>query len=193
MENILFINACVRPNSRTHLLVTQILSQMEGTVEEVELEKVGIVPLDAASLQKRDRYVMERDFTDPMFQFAKQFAMADKIVIGAPYWDLSFPSTVRVYLEAVTVNGLSFEYTSEGCPRGLCKAKKIIYVTTAGGAITELNLGFDFVKALAKTFYGIPEILFFKAENLDVKGADVEKIMEKAIGEIRDSRKLFNQ
>lgn len=193
MKNILFINACVRPKSRTHLLATQIISQMEGTVEEVNLEKVEIAPLNAASIQKRDMYIQKKDFTAPMFQFAKQFAMADEIVIGAPYWDLSFPSTIRVYFEAITVNGLSFGYTSEGCPKGLCKAKKIIYVTTAGGSIAELNLGFDYVKALAKNFYGIPEILCFKAENLDVKGADVEKIMEKAIDEIRDSRELFNQ
>lgn len=193
MEKILFINACVRPESRTRLLVSSILSQMDGSVEELNLEQAGIMPLNWESLKERDTYVENKDFTAPMFQYAKQFISADKIVIGAPYWDLSFPSTIRVYFEAVTINGLSFKYTPDGCPAGLCKAKKLIYATTAGGTIGDLNLGFDYVKALAQVFYGIPEVLCFKAENLDIIGADVEQIMEKAIGEIRDSRQLLNQ
>lgn len=183
MKKILFVNACVRPESRTYRLAAQILSQMEGTVEEINLEKAGIAPLDLAGLQARDRYIQNNDFTDPMFQYAKQFAEADLIVMGAPYWDLSFPSTIRIYLEAITVTGLSFKYTPEGCPAGLCKAKKLIYVTTAGGAIGNLNLGYDYVKALDETFYGIPETICCKAEKLDIVGADVEKIMEKAMGE----------
>lgn len=193
MKKILFVNACVRPESRTYRLASQILDQMEGTVEELNLEKAGIAPLDLAGLQERDRHIQNKDFTAPMFQYAKQFALADTIVLGAPYWDLSFPSTVRIYLEAITVNGLTFKYTPEGCPVGLCKAKKLIYVTTAGGAIGDLNLGCDYVKALDDTFYGIAETICCKAENLDIIGADVEMIMEKAIDEIRNSRNSHKQ
>ncbi|MEG2720898.1 MAG: NAD(P)H-dependent oxidoreductase, partial [Oscillospiraceae bacterium] len=156
------------------------------------LEKAKIVPLNLESLQKRDVYVENKNFTDSMFQYAKQFMEADKIVIAAPYWDLSFPSAVRVYFEAVTISGLSFKYSPNGCAIGLCNAKKIIYVTTSGGAIKEFNFGFEYIKALAKTFYGIPEVLCFKAENLDIVGADVEKIMEKAGLEIKSSKELIN-
>lgn len=191
MEKILFINACVRPQSRTHLLAREVLSQMEGTEEEINLEKAGIEPLKLESLQERDKYCQNKDFTAPMFQYARQFVSADKIVIAAPYWDLSFPSAVRVYFEAVTVNGLSFCYTPEGYPRGLCKAKKLIYVTTAGGTIGEFDFGYDYIKGLAKTLFGIPEVVCFKAENLDIFGADVEKIMEKATGEVRDSKNIL--
>lgn len=193
MENIVFINACVRLESRTYALAKEIIKQLDGIVEEVNLEKEGIAPLNQNSLKERDIYVKKKDFSAPMLRYAKQFMEADKILIAAPYWDLSFPSTLRIYFEAITISGLSFTYTNAGNPKGLCNAKKLIYVTTAGGAIADMNLGYDYVKALAQTFYEIPEVLCFKVENLDIVGADVEKIMKKAIEEIHSNKKLFNE
>lgn len=192
MEKILFVNACVRPNSRTYILAKQLLSLIESppkeqamdsvvrTIEEVNLQQAALMPLDWERLQERDAYIQKKEFTAPIFQYARQFVEADEIVIAAPYWDLSFPSTLRIYFEAVTVTGLSFQYTPSGSTKGLCKAKRICYVTTAGGSIADYNLGYDYVKALAETFYGIPKVVCYQAQNLDVAGADVEKIMKEA-------------
>lgn len=187
MNKILFINACVRPNSRTKQLAECVLNRLNGSIEEVNLERENIQPLNWTSLQARDALVQAQDFSAPMFRYARQFAAANEIVIAAPYWDLAFPSSVKVYFEAVTVLGLTFRYTPEGIPAGLCQAKRILYVTTAGGPVNGLGMGYAYVKALAQTFYGIPEILGFKAENLDIVGADVAAILEKAKQEIARS------
>ena len=61
----------------------------------------------------------------------------------------------------------------------MCRAKRLIYVTTAGGIIYD-NFGFEYVKALAQKIYGIGEVLFFKAENLDIDGNDVNDILRRA-------------
>ena len=114
-----------------------------------------------------------------MFSNAKDFASSDIIVSAAPYWDLSFPAVVKNYLEKITVNGLTFAYGENGIPHGLCKAKKLIYVTTAGGPIF-YNFGFEYVKTLAQCFYGVSDVQLIKAEGLDVFGANVPKIMEDA-------------
>ena len=79
--------------------------------------------------------------------------------------------------EKITVNGLTFVYGENGIPYGLCKAKKLIYVTTSGGPIV-YNFGYDYVEALAKCFYGINEVQFVSAQGLDIYGADVTKILE---------------
>ena len=113
------------------------------------------------------------------FNLSKQFATSDVIVIAAPYWDLSFPAVLKNYLEQITVNGLTFRYGEKGIPEGLCKAKRLIYVTTSGGPIKQ-NFGYDYVVALAKGFYGIEDVQFVSAEGLDVYGADVGKIIEEA-------------
>ena len=180
MDQILFIDACPRPNSRTRELAQHVLSTLEGWVEEIRLYDETIPPLDLNGMTERDRAVREGDWDAPILRYAKQFAAADTVVVAAPYWDLLFPAVVRAYFEAVTVTGVTFRYTPEGFPEGMCRAKKLIYVTTAGGPIGGYNLGFDYVKALATLYYGIPEVKCFSAEFLDIIGADVPAILAKA-------------
>ena len=45
----------------------------------------------------------------------------------------------------------------------------------------------DNLKALAENFYGIKEVVSFKAMNLDIEGADVEAILSETIKEIENS------
>lgn len=180
MENILFISACVRPYSRTHELAKYVVDKLDGHVEKLHLYDEDIPPLDFASMQQRDDAVHGGNLSAPVLRYAQQFAQADTIVIAAPYWDLLFPAVVRTYLEAITITGVTFRYTPEGFPAGLCRAKKLIYITTAGGPIGEYNLGFDYVKALANLYFGIQDVICFSAEGLDIVGADVDALMNAA-------------
>ena len=72
----------------------------------------------------------------------------DVIVIGAPFWDLSFPAALKLYFENVTVSGITFEYSEKGRPVGKCNAKKLYYITTSGGYIGNNNFGVDYVKEI---------------------------------------------
>lgn len=166
MEKILFVNACVRENSRTLDIAKIVLEKLNNAYTEVNLQKTDLKPLNRESLDIREKLILQGDFSDTMFSLAKDFAAADKIVIAAPYWDLAFPALLKIYLEQITVSGITFRY-AKGVPQGLCRAKRLIYVTTAGGIIYD-NFGFEYVKALAQKIYGIGEVLFFKAENLDI-------------------------
>ena len=183
MEKILFINACVRPNSRTLELAKHVLSKLSGNVEEVKLYNEELMPLDLEEMELRDKSAKNKNFTNSVFDHAKQFANAGTIVIAAPYWDLMFPAVLKCYLENITVNGLTFAYGENGIPYGMCKAKKLIYITTSGGPII-YNFGFDYISALAKNFYGINDVQLVKAEGLDVYGANVSSIIEKAKNEL---------
>ena len=178
---ILFVNGCVRENSRTLELAQAVLAKEIDQIEEIRLYPDGPEGLDAEKLSLRDEVLANGNLDHPMLRWARQFAEADTIVIAAPYWDLAFPAKVRAYLEEVTVSGVTFRYGENGIPQGLCKANRLIYVTTAGGPIFEnFNFGFDYVKALAQGFYGIPDVSIVKTEGLDIWGADVEAIMDAA-------------
>lgn len=178
--SILFINACVRENSRTLVLAKNILSNMSGEVVEVNLNDENISPLNRELLRKRDGLVRGEGlgFDDPMLRYARQFANADEIVIAAPFWDLSFPALLKAYMEQITVAGITFEYIS-GRPHGLCKAKSLTYVTTSGGPIFA-DFGYEYVKALAKNFYGISQTKAYRAMNLDVNMISAEDVLTKA-------------
>ena len=84
----------------------------------------------------------EKNWDDPIFEYAKQMAQADEIVIGTPYWDLSFPAALKTYLEYCCVCDITFHYTNEGRPEGLCKSKTMTYITTSGGFIADKNYGY---------------------------------------------------
>ena len=115
-----------------------------------------------------------------MFKYAQQFANADIVLISAPYWDLSFPAILKTYIENINVNGITFSYSEKGYPVSLCKAKKLIYVTTSGGPIISDDFGFGYIKSLSENFYGINDINYIKAEGLDIWGANIQEILEKA-------------
>ena len=179
--DILFVNACVRKDSRTKYLAEKILERLDGTVTEVKPADETKPIVSERFISSRSEATMKGTFDDPVFAPARQFSRADIIVIAAPYWDLSFPAILKAYFEQVNVVGLTFEYTEEGFPRSLCRAKRLIYVTTAGGPIVSDEYGYGYVKALARNFYGIPDVCQVRAEGLDVIGADVEGILSKAL------------
>lgn len=182
--NILYINACVRKISRTNELAQFALSKLNGNIEEINLGCEKITPLYKEQLKLRDSLIKDKNYNHPMFKYAKQFASADVILISAPYWDLSFPAILKTYIENINVNGITFSYSEKGYPVSLCKAKKLIYITTSGGPIISDDFGFGYVKALAENFYGIKDINYIKAEGLDILGASIQEILEKAKKEI---------
>ena len=178
--NILYINACVRKDSRTNELAQYTLSKLQGEVVEISLNSEKIAPLYQDRLSLRDDLIKNKNFDHPIFKYAKQFAKSDTIVISAPYWDLSFPAILKTYIENINVNGITFSYSDKGYPMSLCKAKKLIYITTAGGPIISDEFGFGYIKSLAENFYGIKDIAYIKAEGLDIYGANIQEILEKA-------------
>ena len=181
---VLFINACVRDGSRTKRLADYLLSMLDEPVTEVRLVDEEFPTVNMCFLDKRDQLKECGDYSDPIFRWGKQFASADTIVIAAPYWDLSFPAVLKTYFEQINVLGVTFDYSEDGVPRGLCKAKKLYYITTSGGDFAPDEFGYGYVDALAKNYYGIQETKLIKATGLDLVGADPEVILKKCMDDI---------
>ncbi len=180
---ILYINGCVRKESRTHRIATAVLQKLGGVYTEVNPFKEHIVPVDEETLNRRIALLEQGEFSHPDFRYARQFAEADTIVMSAPYWDFSFPAAIKAYIEAVCVAGIVFRYTEDGYPVGLCRAKKLYYVTTAGGPYLP-DFSYNQIGALSAQYFGIPETELIVAENLDIDGVDADGIVNDIIREI---------
>ncbi len=159
------------------MLANSVLSRYTDEITELKLEKEGISPLTRETLEKRELLVANEEWGDEMFSYAKQFANADEIVIAAPFWDLGFPSLLKIYIEAITVSGITFRYNN-GRPQGLCKARKLTYVTTSGGPIFS-DYGYTYIKDLSQGFYGISDVECVRIENLDVECITPEEMLDK--------------
>jgi FMN-dependent NADH-azoreductase len=108
-------------------------------------------------------------------------SIKDEVVIAAPYWDMSFPSLLKLFIEQICVNRLTFGYSETGRPYGIVNMKNVVYVTTAGGSIGNANFGFDYIKGVFSSLFGIDDITFLSAEGVDIYGNDPELILLSAI------------
>ena len=180
---ILYIDTCVRSDSRTRRIASALLEEL-GEYEQIRLTDENLSALNEESLRIRTELIEKKRWDDPMLRYADQFANADEIVIAAPFWDYGFPALLKIYLENIYVTGLVSRYGEDGRPVGLCRAKKLWYVTTAGGPYLP-DFSYDYVSVLAKTAFGIPETELISAQMLDVDGFDAETIVEDTIGKLR--------
>ncbi len=185
---ILYVNSCVRSQSRTNQLAQMALknlSKSDGDIQEVNLQNERLQGLDWESLQERDKLIERGRFDDKFFSLPRQFAAADTIVVSAPYWDFLFPASLRTYFERVCVVGLTFSYDKDGRPVSLCRGKSLLYISTAGGMVGPKHMGYEYVKTIAKEFFGIKDSRLILAEGLDIQGADTKAIMSKAQAQIQ--------
>lgn len=192
MKKILYVDANVnRDTSRTERLAQALLERLDGsdvTIETLVLEdelKAGrLAALTGEESNRRMELSKAGDFSESLFKYAMQFAAADEIVFAAPYWDFSFPAMLKIYFELLCAQGVTFVYSPEGIPTGMCNAKRAYYVTTVGGYSGDWDYGFDQVKALCQLYFGIEDVKCFRAEGLDIITNDPKAIMDEAIKEL---------
>ena len=192
MRKILFVDGCVRGRERssTYQVARAFLEAFQKAnpqdqLEEVELLRQKPECFTGKEIELRDQLLREGRLDAPLFDLARQFAQADGILVAAPYWDLSFPALVKAYIENVSVCGITFGYGPEGQELGLCKAKKLLFVTTSGGAFPEeqrwlRGTGMDDWKALCWMF-GIPDFDFLWVQGLDLEGNDRQALLRQGM------------
>lgn len=174
---LLFIDCCIRDSkeSRTKQLCDYFLENLlrlhpEYEQETLVLKDEKFTPLLDEDIKERDFVMQSQDADHSMLRYARQFAKADRILIGAPYWDLSFPSILKVYIEHIFVNGITFGYDGPKAV-GRCRADKLMYLQTAGGFIDEDEPGTVYLKAVCEML-GITEFQRICAQGMDILEID---------------------
>lgn len=188
MKRVLFVDCLIRgEQSRTKIVADELLNNLnpEYEVTHLELVKENLKPLIGDYFNERQILLDNKQFDHPRFKYAHQFAQADLIIIAAPFWDLSFPALLKIYIENCSVDGITF-YADVNGLHGLCKAEKLIYLTSRGGIYGQSNLAQDisYLKCMQE-FFGIKEFDYIAADGMDVdeqtKIASLSQAKQKAI------------
>ncbi|WP_027387442.1 FMN-dependent NADH-azoreductase [Chryseobacterium gregarium] len=111
----------------------------------------------------------------------------DIIVIEAPMYNWSIPSTLKAYFDQIARAKITFEYTGQGfLPQGLLKDKKAYIVTSSGGIYSHGELQpYDFATNYVSFFLnllGIEVVKIFRVEGQAVFGP--EDAFQKAVDTI---------
>ena len=137
MPQLLFVDACVRgAESRSRMLAERFLSSYaaanpDAAIFRRDLMRDRLEPQYPEVLACRDALAAAGKLDDPLFADAWQFARADRIVLAAPFWELSVPAILKIYLERVSMRDITFGYEESGLV-GRCRAEKLLLVTTRG-------------------------------------------------------------
>ncbi|MDD3347779.1 NAD(P)H-dependent oxidoreductase [Oscillibacter sp.] len=195
---LLFVNACVSQrgeHSRTKALADAFLETFCAGHPEAEIETVtpaallALRPFDAEMVRERDALSGVGAFEAPLFDLARQFRGADRIVVAAPFWDLTFPSALRVYIEYICANGIAYHYDATGC-HGDCRAEKLVYLTSGGDVERAESLGVLYWRQLAAMF-GIGTFAHVFAGGLDLNPARTPALLEEAKTLARQAAEMF--
>ena len=143
MENVLFINACVRPDSRTRILAQEVLDCLGQPYTEVDLNREQYPAMDRQALELREDLRRTELRTHPRFAPAWQFARADIIVVAAPFWDLSFPGLLKNYIEYINVSAKIISSAADSILDPLYFSGTDNHLSTEGVAIhTQAVIGY---------------------------------------------------
>ena len=196
MKKVLFIDCCIRrEDSRSKQLADHFIAELQKTgkyeVETLCLMDENLSYFSEGFFLQRERLLAEGKLDHPRFRYAHQFAAADKIVIAAPFWDLSFPALLKVYIENLCVDSVTF-HTDEHGLHGLCKADHMVFLTARGAIYTDspMEQGSAYLQQMAG-FFGIEKYDCVAAEGLDSGVWPVEELMEKAKEKATEVAKTF--
>ncbi|QNR98802.1 NAD(P)H-dependent oxidoreductase [Stenotrophomonas sp. 169] len=120
-------------------------------------------------------------------QVLEQFLAADVVVIGAPMYNFSIPSTLKAWIDRVAVAGKTFKYTEAG-PVGLAGGKRVIIVSSRGGIYTDSPA--DFQEPLLRqvfAFMGINDVEFVRAEGIAYSPKHREEAIAAALANLPEA------
>lgn len=184
MKKLLYIDACIRDEmSRTKRIATPIVEVLK---QKYEVQTLVINDLDLSIVKKELITKRNNGVIDPqVMSWAESVRDADRIVIAAPFWDMSFPAALKNFLELCSIFDVTFKSDEKTC-YGNCKAEKMLYITTRGMDISTgdvLEQGTPYLKAIS-WLWGIGTMQVVSAQNMDyLSEKEIEERINKAISE----------
>ena len=176
MDKLIIIDSCMREESRTRVILDaakEVLSARYD-IENIDVNALALPPVSPEVLEERTSGVVPEETV----AIARKIASADRIVIAAPFWDMSFPAVLKAFFENMSLYNVTFTDDGTTCT-GICKCQKVLYITTRGMDIPTGDFrdqGSSYLKALS-SLWGLGDVITVAAWNLDYMPA--EKVTEK--------------
>ncbi|PQA95118.1 hypothetical protein B0A69_06630 [Chryseobacterium shigense] len=179
MANILNIQSSISgedsvSNKLSQTVIHQLLDKNpDSTVTVRDLALTPIPHLDihhfnASRIPDEEKNDEQKEASKYSEQSLKEIQEADIIVIGVPFYNFTFPSTLKSWIDSIAVAGKTFSY-ADGTPKGLLQNKKL-YLNFAVGGVYENGL-IENMEHYLRTlfgFIGITDVEVFKSQGMMV-------------------------
>jgi len=191
MSQVLVIESSARKQgSISRELTAQFIAQWQAahpgdtiTVRDLAVDQVPHLDMDllggwmtpAEQQSDGEKTALARSNT-----LTNELLAADVLVLAAPMYNFTIPSTLKSWLDHVLRAGVTFKYTDTG-PQGLLTGKRAYVLTSRGGIYAGSSSDHQepYLRQ-ALGFIGIHDVSFIHAEGLNLGGEFMEKGLNQA-------------
>ncbi len=141
--------------------------------------------LEAATVPEGARTPAQRAAASLADRLLEELEAADVVLIGAPMYNFSVPSSLKAWFDLVSRPGRTFRYGPQG-HEGLLTGKTIVAITARGGFYQEAGdsgADSDLQEALINSFFrfmGLEDIRFVHAEGQAIDPATAQTHEQRA-------------
>lgn len=192
MEKLVYIDACIRDEqSRTKKIAFPLIEELQNKYEIItfNLNELDLEIVRKDLLKKRLNGIIDKT----VLSWANAIRTCDRLVIAAPFWDMSIPSALKVFIELCSIFDVTFKSDDKTC-YGNCRCKKTLFITTRGMNIEtrdKLDQATSYLEALS-SLWGLGEVIVISAKNMDYDDDETNnKKIELAIKEGLEIIKTF--
>ncbi|GFM85138.1 FMN-dependent NADH-azoreductase 3 [Pseudomonas cichorii] len=197
MSRVLIIESSARQqDSVSRQLTQQFISQWKNSHpgDEITVRDLAIDPvphLDATLLggwmkPAEQRTAIEQAALERSNLLTDELIAADVLVLAAPMYNFTIPSTLKAWFDHVLRAGVTFKYGETG-PQGLLTDKRAFVLTARGGIYAGSNNDHQepYLRQVLG-FVGIHDVSFIHAEGLNMGGEFSEKGLNQAIARLAE-------
>jgi FMN-dependent NADH-azoreductase len=172
------IDSSARTSSVTRRLTAKFAEEWrknhpDGVVIQRDLSAT-VIPLitddwNATHLEQSKRTPVQQSYLSTSDELIEELEAADTVVIGAPMYNFTIPSSLKAWIDQIVRLGKTVGYGPNG-PQGLLTKKKVVIITSRGSAYEKgtAREAFDFQEPYLRHvlgFIGLTDVTFVHAEN----------------------------
>lgn len=137
------------------------------------------------------------DASDPAVragnELLDEFLAADVVVVGAPMYNFSIPSTLKAWIDRIAVAGRTFRYGANG-PEGLAGGKRVVIVSARGGVYSAgpaeaMDFQEDYLRKVFG-FLGVTDVEIVRAEGVNLSPENKQRAVAAAHAAIRAGERI---
>jgi FMN-dependent NADH-azoreductase len=151
---------------RQHHPGTKVTERDTNTVPHLDAAALGalIIPPEGRNAAQQSAVA----FADALIA---ELERAETVVMAAPMYNFTIPSTLKAWLDHIARAGRTFRYTAAG-PQGLLTGKRVFVIASRGGLYADGPAkGMDFQEPYLRAmlgFLGLTDVTFIHAEGQNV-------------------------
>src|SRR6267143_567775 len=175
---LLQIDSSARTSSITRKLTTRFAEEWkknnpDGRVIQRHLHTTNLPPItddwNATHLHASQLTPEQKKYLSMSDELIQELEAADTVVIGAPMYNFTIPSSLKAWIDHVVRIGKTVGYGPNG-PHGLLGDKKVIVISSRGGTYGKgtPTESYDFQEPYLRhvlSFIGLTDVTFIHAEN----------------------------